>query len=190
MSSELASRGRCAAAVGADAVKNAAVPLRPEERTLEDDLRGSAQAYRAAREARMEFDSGGRAIAARALASTVRNVVAWRCVRVSGADSEQGFLATLDVAFDGAVTDDNDRGLKSQLLLSFHNVIGGGPNAFKSKSSQRRREGPRKSKSSRPGWSRSSPAPPQHVERAARAGRAPYVDPHAEPAALRLGGAT
>ena len=184
-SSEDAIPGRYASAAGADVVTNTAVPLRPEDRNLQDDLRGAAQAYRAAREARLEVDSGGGAIAARALASTVRDVVAWRCVRVSGAHSEEGFLATLDVAFDGAVTNYHEKDLKSQLLHSFHNVIGFGPNTFKSKSSQRRRRRPRKSRSSRPGSSRSSPAPPQHVERAARAGRAPYVDPHAE---QQLGG--
>ena len=189
-SSEDAIPGRCVSAAGADVVTNTAVPLRPEDRNLQDDLRGAAQAYRAARRVRLEVDSGGIAIAARALASTVRDVVAWRCVRVSGAHSEEGYLATLDDAFDGAVTNYHEKDLKSQLLHSFHNVIGFGPNTFKSKSSQRRRRRPRKSRSSRPGSSRSSPAPPQHVERAARAGRAPYVDPRAEPAALRLGGGT
>ena len=81
--------------------------------------------------------------------------------------------------------DCHEKDLKSQLLHSFHNVIGFGPNTFKSKSSQRHRRRPRKSRSSRQESSRSSPAPPHHVERAARAGRAPYVDPHAE---QQLGG--
>ena len=31
----------------------------------------------------------------------MRDVVAWRCVRLSGADSEDVYIAALDTAFDG-----------------------------------------------------------------------------------------
>ena len=49
LSSEDAIPGRYASAAGAYDVTNTAVPLRPEDRNLQDDLRGAAQAYRAAR---------------------------------------------------------------------------------------------------------------------------------------------
>ncbi len=138
----------------------AAVPLRAAERSLEDDLRGSARAYLAAREARMNASMGGARSAAKALAGSVRDVVAWRCVRLSGADSEEIYIAHLDAAFDGGFSGDKD--LKSQLLNAFHHVIAAAdPNAFKSKSSQRRRKRPRQSRSS-PRGSSPEPAPPQH----------------------------
>ena len=95
----------------------------------EEALRGAALAYRAAREARLRAGStGNAAAAAKALAGAVRDVVAWRCVRLSGADSEDVYIAALDNAFDGGLTGDKD--LKSQLLNSFHHVLGGDPNAF------------------------------------------------------------
>ena len=89
----------------------------------------------------------------------MRDVVAWRCVRLSGADSEDVYIAALDNAFDGGLSGDKD--LKSQLLNSFHHVLGGDPNAFKSHSSQRRRRRPRKSRTS-PRGSSAEPAPAQH----------------------------
>ena len=136
----------------------AAVPLWPAERSLEDDLRGSAQAYLAARKARSNASNAGSAAAAKALAGSVRDVVAWRCVRLSGAHSEEDYLSTLDAAFDGRLSGDKD--LKSQLLNSFHHVIGPDPNAFKSRPSQRRQRLPRKSRSA-PRGSSPGPAPPQ-----------------------------
>ncbi len=142
-----------------------AVPLLPAERSLEDDLRGSARAYRAARKARLNAQSGGAAAAAKALAGSVRDVVAWRCVRLSGADSEEVYLRTLDAAFDGGLSGDKD--LTSQVLNSFHHLFGPDSHAFKhafkSKSSQRRRRRPRKSRSA-PRGSSPEPAPPQHFD--------------------------
>ena len=77
---------------------------------------------------------------AKAVAGAVRDLVVLRCVRVAGQDSEDEFLGALDEAFGGGLF--NDKDLKSQLLNSFHHVVGGAGNAFKSRGCQCRRRGP------------------------------------------------
>ena len=109
--------------------------------TLEGDLRGSATAYRAASEARWSVGSMGAVAAAKALAGSVRDVVAWRRIRLYGAESKEAFIHALDAAFDGGLSSDHN--LRSQLLNSFHRIAGGDPSAFKSRSSQRRKRRPR-----------------------------------------------
>ena len=70
-------------------------------------LHHGALAYRAAREARLRAGStGNAAAAAKALAGAVRDVVAWRCVRLAGHDSEDVYIAALDNAFDGGLSGD------------------------------------------------------------------------------------
>ncbi len=128
------------------------VPLWPLERSAATDaeiLRGAVRAYLAAREAyeaQKNAGSGGSAAAAKALSGSVRDVVMWKCVKVSGADSEERLLDTLSAACDFNL--DSNKDLKSQLLNSFHHIMGDTKEAFKSRSSQRRRRRPRKSRES------------------------------------------
>ena len=122
------------------------VPLNPAGRSVEDDFRRSADAYSLAWKALVNTGSGGGAAAAKALAVSVRDVVAWRCVRLVGAESEDAYMAALDSAFAGGVN--SDKRLRSQWLISFHVVISGGRHACNINTSQRRHRRPRKSASS------------------------------------------
>ena len=122
--------------------------------TLEGDLQGSATAYCAASEARWSVGSSGAVAAAKALAGSVRDIFAWICIRIYGAESEQAYIHALDAAFDGGLS--SDKNLKSQLLNSFHHIVGGDPNAFKSMSSRQRRRRPRNSMASDAASSRGS----------------------------------
>ena len=122
------------------------VPSNPAGRSVEGDFRRSADAYSLAWKAFVNAGSGGGAAAAKALAVSVRDVVAWRCVRLVGAESEDAYMAALDSAFAGGVN--SDKRLRSQRLISFHVVIGGGRHARNINASQRRRRRPRKSRSS------------------------------------------
>ena len=70
--------------------------------TLEGDLRGSATAYRAASEARWSVGSMGAVAAAKALAGSVRDIVAWRCIGLYGEESEEAYIHALDAAFTAA----------------------------------------------------------------------------------------
>ena len=66
---------------------------------------------------------------------TLRDVLAWRCVRLVGVDCEDAYVESLDHAFDGEGRSDND--LKSQLLTCYHLIfgtLGGDSCAFKSRS--------------------------------------------------------
>ena len=75
-------------------------------------------------------------------------------MRLSGARSEEVYVATLDAAFDGGLS--SDKNLKSQLLNSIHHIVDGDQIAFKSRSSQRRRWRPRNSRASDAASSRGS----------------------------------
>ena len=106
-------------------------------------LRNAADAYRVAREVRLRANRDrflNAPACAKALAGSVRDLVAWRCTRLAGHDCEDLYIAWLDHAFDGGLSGDKD--LKSQLLNSFHHIVGGADEAFKSHSSQRRRRRP------------------------------------------------
>ena len=115
-------------------------PVIPDE----ESLWNTAQAYSAVREARLH--SSGAVIAAEtALMCALRDVLAWRCVRLVGVDCEDAYVESLDQAFDGQVRSDIE--LKSQLLTSYHRVfgtLGGVPRAFKSRNSTRCRARPRR----------------------------------------------
>ena len=111
-------------------------------------LRKSADAYRVVREVRHRANRDrfeNAPACAKALAGSVRDLVAWRCTRLAGHNCKDSYMACLDHAFDGCLSLDKD--LKSQLLNSFHHIVGGADEAFKSQSSQRgRRRPPRQSR--------------------------------------------
>ena len=120
--------------------------MNPAERSVEYDFRRSADACSLAWKAFVNTDSGGGAAAAKALAFSVRDVVACRCVRLVGAESEDAYMAAHDSAFAGGVN--SDKRLRSQWLISFDVVIVGGRHAIKINASKQRRRRLRKSRSS------------------------------------------
>ncbi len=146
------------------------VPFWPSQRNKWDDLRGSARAYRWAREARKKYvGAPGAESAAKALEGCARDAAVWRCVKLTGPTNEQAYLHALDAAFEGQLEGDKD--LKSQLLNSFHHSLGADPDAFKSKSSQKGRRRQLKNNDGRPRETprrrhrrRESNTPPERAE--------------------------